>query len=361
MYVGLIIYGRLDTLTGGYIYDKLLVQHLRRQGHHVNIISLPWRHYGLHLLDNFSTQLYSNLLKTPYDLLLQDELNHPSLFRLNRKLRKKAEYPIVTIVHQVLCSQPRGRVQNAVYREIEKRYLKSVDAFIFNSATTRTLVERMIKGNRPSIVACPAGDRLGFLQSAEAIKSRARQKGPLRLLLVGNIVPNKGLYETVECLTRLPAGMWHLTVVGSLSKERKYSRGVERLITHKHLEQQVSLLGVRDGTELAAIISHCHLLVMPFSYEGFGMAYLEAMAFGLPIIASSTGGVKEFVVPGRNGFLIEPGDYASVNAGIKKLYYDRSLLIEMGAAALETFHSRAAWSATLESIHTFLVKLVERP
>ena len=49
MRIGLIIYGSLDTLTGGYLYDRLLVEHLRRQGDHVDIISLPWRTYGRHL------------------------------------------------------------------------------------------------------------------------------------------------------------------------------------------------------------------------------------------------------------------------------------------------------------------------
>jgi len=54
MNVGLLIYGRLDLISGGYLYDRLLVDHLRKRGARVEILSLPWRNYLRHLTDNFS-------------------------------------------------------------------------------------------------------------------------------------------------------------------------------------------------------------------------------------------------------------------------------------------------------------------
>ncbi len=64
MRLGLIIYGNLDTLTGGYIYDRILVEHLQSRGHRVDIISLPRRNYGRHLLDNFSLGLRGEQFST---------------------------------------------------------------------------------------------------------------------------------------------------------------------------------------------------------------------------------------------------------------------------------------------------------
>ena len=58
MRLGLLIYGSLDTLSGGYLYDRKLVEHLRRAGDSVEIISIPWRSYPAHLADNFSSRLY---------------------------------------------------------------------------------------------------------------------------------------------------------------------------------------------------------------------------------------------------------------------------------------------------------------
>jgi len=79
MEIGLIIYGRLGTLTGGYIYDRMLVEHLQQRGHQVRVVSLARRPYPRQLLDNFSPELLSKLVSADFDLLLQDELNHPSL------------------------------------------------------------------------------------------------------------------------------------------------------------------------------------------------------------------------------------------------------------------------------------------
>ena len=84
MRIGLLIYGSLDTLSGGYLYDRKLVEHLRQAGDSVEIVSIPWRSYPAHLADNLSLRLYRRLRDLPVDILLQDELNHPSLALVNR-------------------------------------------------------------------------------------------------------------------------------------------------------------------------------------------------------------------------------------------------------------------------------------
>jgi glycosyltransferase involved in cell wall biosynthesis len=360
MRLGFIIYGSLNTLTGGYIYDRILVQYLRQKGHQVEIISLPRRNYGRHLLDNCLRKLRSDLATLHYDVLLQDELNHPSLFRSNYSLQKKADFPIVTIVHQVRCRQPRCSLFNQIYRAIEKRYLQSVDAYIFNSHTTRKTVEVLVDGMRPSIVACPAGDRLGHLPSIDLIESRARESGSLRLIFVGNVLPNKRLSALINGLSSLSPQKWFLTVVGSLTMDPTCTRRVKRLIAAKKVRRQVEMVGPKEGAELVKLLSQSHVFIMPYSHEGFGMAYLEAMAFALPVVGSSAGAVKEFVKPGQNGFLIEPEDFKSVNDCINKLYHDRKGLIKMSHAAFETFNDRPKWKDTMASIHSFLCDLTEQ-
>ena len=357
MRLGFVIYGSLNTLTGGYIYDRILVEHLQNQGHRVDIISLPLRNYRRHLLDNWSPALRSDLVAGPYDILLQDELNHPSLFHANRSLRKKSSLPKVAIVHQVLCRQPRNVLYNRIYQAIEKRYLESVDAMIFNSDTTRRTVATLVSGRRPSIVASPAGNRLGQLPSIDLIGSRARENGPLRLIYVGNVLPQKGLLPLIKGLSHLAHEIWHLTVVGSLTMEARYVRDIKRLIAQKKLSRQIEIAGPKDGNELADLFLQSDVFVMPYSHEGFGMAYLEAMAFAMPVVGSSDGAVKEFVIPGQNGFLIEPDDFESLNACIHSLHHDRQRLLEMSWAAFQTYKERPKWRDTMELIHRFLTGL----
>jgi glycosyltransferase involved in cell wall biosynthesis len=88
------------------------------------------------------------------------------------------------------------------------------------------------------------------------------------------------------------------------------------------------------------------------------MAYLEAMAFALPVVGSSNGALREFVIPAHNGFLIEPDDFKSVNACIHTLHHDRQRLFKMSNAAFRTYEKRPRWQDTMESIHRFLTGLV---
>lgn len=359
--IGLIIYGRLDTLTGGYIYDRILVEHLQRHGHRVQVLSLPRRHYTRHLLDNLSPGLAARLTSAGFDLLLQDGLIHPSLFRLNRRLRKILNIPIVAIVHQVLCRQPRSSLLNRLYERIEKPYLKSVDALIFNSQTTRQTVARLIGDRRPSLVAFPAGDRLGHLASPDRIESRARTPGPLRLIFVGNVLPNKGLLPLIQDLAQLPDETWHLTVVGSPQMDRRYYHKAAKLIGAKKLKHRIVFEGSQDGHELKRLLARSHVFVMPYSHESFGMAHLEAMGFALPVMGSARGAVREIVIPGQNGFLIEPGDFNAVLDGISSLYRDRQRLIKMSRAALQTFHDRPKWKDAMGAIAAFLNEISTTP
>jgi hypothetical protein len=95
--VGLVIYGSLGTISGGYLYDRMLVDHLSRHGAQVEVITLPWRNYARRLGDNFSRSLWRRLRHAALDVLLQDELNHPSLFWLNRRLKSRVRYPRLAI------------------------------------------------------------------------------------------------------------------------------------------------------------------------------------------------------------------------------------------------------------------------
>ena len=159
MHIGLVIYGSLELVSGGYLYDRQLVRYLQSQGDTVEIIALPWRSYGRHLFDNGSDNLRSVLNYGTYDVVLQDELNHPSLFRLNRELRKRSA-PIISIVHHLRSSEIRPSWQNAFYSRVEQRYLNTVDGFVFNSQTTAKAVEGHLKQLVPSLVAYPGRDHI---------------------------------------------------------------------------------------------------------------------------------------------------------------------------------------------------------
>jgi glycosyltransferase involved in cell wall biosynthesis len=352
MRVGLIIYGSLDTVSGGYLYDRKLVEHLRACGDEVEVISLPWRSYLAHLLDNVSPALRRRLNSTRYDLLLQDELNHPSLFFLNRL--REGRCPRLAIVHHLRCNEARPGWERAVYRAVERRYLRSVDGFILNSSTTRAAVEALGAGGRPAVVAYPGGDRLGPPLDPDQVRRRAAGPGPLRLLFVGNLIPRKGLHTLLDALRQIPAG-WELRIAGSTGVDPAYTALIRRRMVSL---KPASILGPLDDRGLAAQYALSDLLVVPSSYEGFGIVYLEGMGFGLPAIASTAGAAHEIIQHGENGFLVPPGDPAALAACIQTLVGDRARLPGMSLAALDRHRRHPTWAQSAAQIRKFLQQML---
>ncbi len=361
MRVGLIIYGSLDTLSGGYLYDRKLVDYLRETGDTVEIISIPWRNYAQHLGDNLSHDLYRRLRRAPIDVLLQDELNHPSLFALNRRLRGKVRYPVFSIVHHLRSYEAHPVLVKGLYRWIERQYLASVDGFIFNSQTTRQAVCDTLRVDRVapprSIVACPAGDRFApvLTVTVDLIKQRAHEAGSLRLVFVGNLIPRKGLHILLEALTRLPAGTWQLTAIGNLNADGRYTQRIRRQIAEQHL-QHVHLVGAVPDDDLARTLAAGHVLVVPSDYEGFGIVYLEGMGFGLPAIATTSGAAHEIITDGENGFLISPNDPRVLAGRLEILQSDRMKLERMSRAAQERFYQQPPWRESMARIREALVE-----
>jgi len=348
MKIGLIIYGSLDTLSGGYLYDRKLVDYLRSQGDRVEVISLPWRNYAAHLTDNFRFRLPSNP-----DVLIQDELNHPSLIFANWK---KHPYPIVSLVHHLRCSELRPKWQNAFYRMVEKQYLQSVDGFIFNSQTTKTVVNSLIGHTKPDVIAYPPTDRFADAISEDEIIERAKSE-QFRILFLGNVIERKGLHTLLKTISIQPSA-FRVDIVGSLDSEPDYAKKMQEFITANSLSSFVFLHGPLDNEPLIEKLRGAHALVVPSSYEGFGIVYLEGMCFGLPAIGTMAGAAGEIITDGVDGFLIGPEDVNLLASQLKVLNERRDVLVQMSLAARSRYLRQPRWEQSAGEIREFLLKRI---
>lgn len=349
MRIGLVIYGSLDTLSGGYLYDRRLVEYLRAQGDAVEILSLPWRNYATHLTHNLHFRLPPHL-----DILIQDELNHPSLLAANGA---KHPYPVISLVHHLRSSELRPAWQNAFYRFFERKYLQGVDGFIFNSKTTERVVDELIGRASPRVVAHPPTDRFSDPIPEQEIVMRAGHH-PLRILFLGNVIHRKGLHLLLEAIRPMPVGLC-VEVVGSLNVEPRYAEKMEEYVRANHLDSMVTFHGPLDSEPLAAQLRQAHLLAVPSSYEGFGIVYLEGMCFGLPAIGSTAGAAGEIINEGVNGWLVEPGDVDSLGSHLTRLNKDREMLSRMGLAARQRYIIQPKWTETAGRIREFLLERVK--
>jgi glycosyltransferase involved in cell wall biosynthesis len=349
MKLGFLIYGSLDTLSGGYMYDRMLVEYLRAQGDTVKVISLPWRNYAAHLSDNFTLKLPPGL-----DILIQDELNHPSLIRANRRPHP---YPVISLVHHLRCSELRPRWQNDLYRMVEKKYLQNVDGFIFNSETTRGVVNSLIGNSLPEVAAFPPTDRFGEAISESEIEERSKRK-ELQILFLGNIIERKGLHTLLQAIRHFPLSTFHVDVVGSLTTDPLHAKQMQDFAAKNGLSSLVTFHSSLNQQPLIEKLKQAHVLVVPSSYEGFGIVYLEGMGFGLPAIGTTLGAASEVIEDGVTGFLIQPGDAQGLANRLKVLNERRGLLLQMSLAARSRYLRQPKWNETAGKIRDFLLSFL---
>lgn len=376
MKIALVIYGSLDTLSGGYLYDRRLVHALEQQGDTVQIVSIPWRNYAAHLTDNLSQKLLGALIGGNFDVILQDELNHPSLFLLNRTLRQATSAPLVSIVHHLRSHETHPPGLRRVYAAVETAYLNTIDAFLVNSWTTRRAVEERL-GNRATkpkpkcLVAYPAADHLIPPDSGEVQRridtecatfgdsEAAQGLAPLDIAFVGNIIPRKSLHTVIQglALAQTQTGRpLRLHVIGSLTTDPHYAASVRHQIARLKLNDRVYLYGRVDDTQLSQILARCQILAVP-SFEGFGIVYLEAMRHGLCPIASTAGAAQEIIRHGFNGLLVRPNAPEQLAAQLSSLAAEPQFLCSLRHAALQAALVHPTWDKTFAHAHQWLCEI----
>jgi len=357
MHVGLVIPGSLDTVSGGYLYDRMLVRYLEACGDRVTVFSLPVTGYARQLVQNSGGARYEQLCTTSVDVLLQDELAHPALFWLNRRLRLRRAVPLVGIVHHLRSSERHPAPLRPLYRRVERAYLRTLDGFVYNSRTTRQAVAALAGQQKPGVIAYPAANQWQSELSEDEIRVRALAPGPLRLLFVGNVIPRKGLDLLLDALPRLPPAAWRLDVVGDLTVAPAYARRLQERVQQQGLDGHIGFHGRLPDSALAERFLHSHLLAMPSRYEGFGIAYLEGMAYGLPAVAGSGGAAHELVAPGETGFLVGPGDAARLATHLAALAADRTWLAAMAVAAYHRYQAHPTWAESMERVRRFVLRI----
>jgi glycosyltransferase involved in cell wall biosynthesis len=196
---------------------------------------------------------------------------------------------------------------NVIPTWIEKRYLDTVDGFVFNSRTTCDSVFNLSRTIRPHVIAPPGGDRWG--RPGVSPPERATDEGPMRLIYVGLVIPRKGLLPLIEALAQVRAQNWRLDVVGSLKMDRRYANRCRKLSAHLGLAPRIRFRGEIADSDLMEIMAEAHVLCMPFAYEGFGITTAEAMRCGVPVMGSTAGATRELINHGVTAFFSTPATY----------------------------------------------------
>jgi glycosyltransferase involved in cell wall biosynthesis len=247
----------------------------------------------------------------------------------------------VVLVHMPLGHRPPDHEAVAV-RAREREVLAAAVAVVTTSAWTRRRLGELY--------ALPA-DRVHVTEpGVDAACLAPGTAAGHSLLCVAALTPHKGHDGLLDGLAMVRDLSWRLECVGSLVRDRAFADSVRLRARNSGLGHRVRFTGPRVGRELDRAYAAADLLVLASHAETYGMVVTEALARGLPVLATEVGGVTEALGHGedgiRPGLLVPPGDAAALGAALRTWLSDAELRARLRRAARERRASLRGWPAT---------------
>ncbi|RDS65409.1 glycosyltransferase family 4 protein [Streptomyces sp. M7] len=239
----------------------------------------------------------------------------------------------------------------------ERTVLRAVDAVV---ATSDWAVRRLVShhGLAPERVhvAAPGADIAPLASGTDGVS---------RLLCVAAVTPRKGQHQLVEALATVTDLPWRCSLVGGLNHDPVYVDELRSLIARHGLTDRLVLAGPQAGAELDASYNSADLMVLTSYAETYGMAVTEALARGIPVLATDVGGVPEAVgrAPdgGVPGILVPPENPAAIAAELRGWFGEADVRRRLKAAARGRRAALNGWAGTARSLAAVLGRLPDEP
>lgn len=299
--------GDLSAPTGGYRYDARVIEELKRRGKTASGLALP-EDFPAPSPASIEAAL-TQLRDVPADaVLVVDGLAFGALPASGIAALGR---PVAALVHHPLALETGLPAHEAARLEASERAALAEAALaIATSEATRTiLIERYGLDGRKVRVAEPGVDPV----------ARAKGGGETPVVLsVGSVTTRKNHATLARALGALGDLPWRWVVAGSLDRDQAATDALRREIEAAGIADRTDLMGAVDDEGLAAAYDGADVFALPSRFEGYGMAFAEALARGLPVLAGRCE-AAEALVPERAGALVDPDDAGAIAAALRGL------------------------------------------
>ncbi|MDX5401080.1 MAG: glycosyltransferase family 4 protein [Rhodobacterales bacterium] len=327
--------GDITTMTGGYIYDRLLLDELRLAGRDMRLLQLP---------DGFPFPSRQDMEDSLAALQAIDRdcpviIDGLAFGALTPEGVARIAAPIVALVHHPLALEsglPADQQQHLW--QTERDNLRHAAQILVPSPHTRAvLIERYDVPADRIHVALP-----GIAQPVA--RDPVTRSGPPLILSVGILHPRKGHDVLIDALARIADLDWRAEIVGN-PWEDGHSAALQDRIIKAGLDGRVRLAGRVAPDDLERYYREATLFALATRYEGYGIVFNEALVHGLPIVSCRTGAVPD-TVPADAGLLVERDDPAAFADAMRSILTDQARREAMAMAAKRKGATLATWADT---------------
>lgn len=332
--IAFLIPGDLYHPSGGYGYARAVMAEWRRSGRPFRHVALPG---GFPFPSEEALDETARILNGigPDEIVLVDGLAYGAL---PERVLAQARAPLDVLLHHPLGLETGLDSETADgLIESERRALRHARRIVVTSPETARTVVRLFDIDAAAITVA--------LPGTSPRPASLRDADPPLIASVGSLTPRKGYLDLVAALAELKDLAWHAEIAGSLTASPETAEAVRRAIVAAGLGQRIDLRGALSSDAVDALYGRASLFALASHYEGYGMAFAEAMSAGLPIVGCRGGAVAD-VVPPEAGFLVEPGDRAALSEALRRILAAPALAAQMAAASRQAGLALPQWSDT---------------
>ncbi len=343
MQLSLIVPAPFSSLSGGYAYDRQMVNGLRAAGHTVDVIELP----GTHPVTDEAARSAARGAwgSLPRDVLpVIDGLALPAFAGQGDAL---ASRPAVVLIHHPTALETSlSDSDRATLRNTELRLLPRFARVI---ATSEPTAERLVAdfgvGRARLRVVVPGTE--------DAPRSTGSGGLGCAILSIGALIPRKGHDVLIRALARLFDLDWRLTIVGSADRDPTHAQELAALARQLGVADQVRFAGEVDDPTLDELWRHADLFALASYWEGYGIAVAEALKRGVPV--AITTGTAAALVPPEAGVVCPPGDHNQLSKAMRRMIFGTTLRQEMAEAAWQAGRALPSWRTQIEAFAAALI------
>lgn len=325
--------GDINTVTGGYIYERRLLEELRLLGHDVQHIQLGASFPNPTTVD-MTVAVDALIALDPARALILDGLAYGSIDPAGIA---KVSAPIVAMIHHPLALETglEPALRDHLFAT-EKANLALARHVLVPSPHTAKILTRDY-GVR--------GDRITIAQPGTEVRGGERNPThPSLILSVGIQHPRKGHDVLLRALAEIRDMPWRAVIVGSVH-DVDHAKDLARMVEDLGLSGHVTLAGRIPQDALDGLYAQASIFALATRYEGYGMVFDEALAWGLPIVSCATGAVPDTVPPSA-GLLVTPDMPGQIAGALGRLLADHALRARMAKAALRAGADLPSWQDT---------------
>ncbi len=343
--VALVVPGDIRTRTGGYEYDRQIVNALRARGWEVDVKELGGTYPRPSLRDRaVAAETLAGL--PDGSLALIDGLAMGTLPEVMSLQRGRVR--LVALVHHPLALETGidTAERNRLF-ESERLALASARAVVVTSpATVGTLNSYGL--------ACGVAVVVPGTDAAPA--ARGSGGPPVRLLCVASLVPRKGHAALLQALGALAEFEWHL-VCGGGERDAHTGPMLRSQVRAGGLDGRVTFAGELSEEALDEEYDRADVFVLPSLFEGYGMVVAEALARGLPVVTTDTGGTADLLARG-GGIVCPPGDVAALTRALRTVIGDADVRARLRNEAMAVRGRLQTWADAAVKMEKVLMQVL---